>query len=320
MKKESFFSVLSGLISVFLFIGLGVAFTKQKQVKGIVSYLCSQKVVLIDEGLVQEREAFVLSKEEFFSQIGLVVYPEDKVSETLPFNLCQGTVVEIKRAPTIYLDVGGKKEIVRSWQDTVADLLKEKKVVLGSKDRVEPSLTDKIKTGMTIKVVRVGERIEEKTVALSFAVKRQPDPDMVKGKNRVIQAGEYGEKKVVYKVVTENGKDVKWIKIEEKVTKEPKTKIIAYGTKPKTTYLATGEARWYIFTSRMIGACNLVPKGTKLLVTNLDNGRSIEVVASGWGAFGFPTVIDLSTSAFEALGGELWQGVLPRIKIEKINE
>lgn len=320
MKRESFISLFSGLFSAFLFIVLVVLFYQHQQVKGVSSYLCLQKVVLVDEGLIQEREAFGIDREEFFSQINLVVYPEDRVSESIPFNLCQGVVVKIERAPVVYLDIGGKKEVVRTWQNDVRGLLKEKRVVLGEKDRVEPSLAGKIKTGMTIKVVRVGERTEEKTVSLSFSVKRQPDPDMVKGKSRVIQAGEYGEKKVVYKVVTENGKDVKWIKVEEKVIKAPKPKIIAYGTKPRTTYLATGKAKWYIITSRLIGACNLVPKGTKLLVTNLDNGRSVEITASGWGAFGFPTVVDLSSAAFEALGGELWQGVLPNIKVEKINE
>ncbi len=318
---ERFWSLLGGLSLVACWLFLGVLFFKhQNQVKGLVSYSCAQRVVLIDNGKIEEREAFSLTKEEFFDQIGLKVYPEDKVFESLPFNLCQGLVIKIQRAPLIYLDIGGKQKEVRSWQPTVKDLLREQKIVLGTRDRVEPSLSAKISTGMRIRVIRVGERIEHKEISLSFVTQRKPDPNLVKGKARIVQEGKKGKKIVTYKVITENGRDVRWVRLEEKIVSPPKPRIIAYGTKPRTTYLATGQAKWYIITPKLIGACNLVPKGTRLLVTNLDNGRSVEIVASGWGAFGYPTVVDLSSAAFEALGGELWQGVLPRVKVEKINE
>jgi len=318
--RLKFRAILVGFVSVVVCLGLLGAELGHKKVKGKRSFFCSQKVIFNDNNRIEDKISFALNEKDFFKEHNIEVFSEDKLSKTLPFNLCKGVILKIERAPVVEVEIGGKNQIVRTWQKKVSDLLKEKKIFLGKKDRVEPNIDSLIYSGLKVRVIRIGERTEEEIVKIAFNSEQRPDNNLVRGETRVLQQGEYGEKIIVYKITSENNVDVKKEIISEKVLKQPKNRIIAYGTKPPTTYLATGQAKWYIQTNQMIGACNLVPKGTRLLVTNLANGKSVEVISSGWGAFTNPVVIDLSTSAFEKLGGNLWLGLIPNVKVEKINE
>lgn len=79
----------------------------------------------------------------------------------------------------------------------------------------------------------------------------------------------------------------------------------------------SGRATWYRDKNKPLGAAtNLFPIGTKVKVTNLDNGKTIEVeIVSTWrGRKGY--VIDLVSTAFKKIA-PLGRGST-RVKIEKI--
>lgn len=65
-----------------------------------------------------------------------------------------------------------------------------------------------------------------------------------------------------------------------------------------------GQASYYRHPkySGLIAAHRTLPMGTHLLVTNLGNGRSVTVVVVDRGPFIRSRIIDVSTSAAEALG------------------
>jgi len=319
-KIDYIAGVISGIGAVIIFGLFAISGLRANNVQGAESYICSQKVIVIDKGIAQEKESFNQDLESFLNETKIVVYPEDKITLSVPFNLCLGEILTIDRAPVIYLTLGNEKKIIRSFKKTVKDVLPEKNISLGSKDKITPSLSSEISNQMSIIIVRIGERIEKEKLAIDYDVEERPDSNLVIGKTAILQEGIEGEKEVTLRITSENGVDVKKEVISETILRQPQKRIITYGTKPPTTYLAIGQAKWYTVDSAMIGACNLVSKGTPLLVTNLDNGRSVRVTASGGGAFGFPIIIDLSTSAFEALGGNLWQGILRNVKVEQINE
>jgi rare lipoprotein A len=67
--------------------------------------------------------------------------------------------------------------------------------------------------------------------------------------------------------------------------------------------------------NRLTAAHRTLPLGTRVLVTNLDNGRSVEVRINDRGPFVAGRVIDLSRAAARRLGA-LGTGVIPvRLKI-----
>jgi len=67
----------------------------------------------------------------------------------------------------------------------------------------------------------------------------------------------------------------------------------------------------------LIAASNIVPRGTKVRVVNLYNGKSVDVLIVG-GGLRSDRIIDLSTGAFLALGASLNQGLIKQVRLEKI--
>src|SRR5688500_3183014 len=93
----------------------------------------------------------------------------------------------------------------------------------------------------------------------------------------------------------------------------------------------TGIASWYgpgfhgkttasgvIYNQHDLTAAHqTLPLGTRVLVTNLDNGRSIEVLINDRGPFAKGRIIDLSFAAGEALG-MIRPGTIP-VRIEVVD-
>lgn len=68
--------------------------------------------------------------------------------------------------------------------------------------------------------------------------------------------------------------------------------------------LTVGQASWYKYKGGLFAASPDFPKGSKLRVTNLDNGQSVEVEVNDWGperAKHPDRVIDLDKEAFSAI-------------------
>jgi len=71
---------------------------------------------------------------------------------------------------------------------------------------------------------------ESKMEIISFETENQDDPTLAKGRTKVKQEGQDGEKQLKYKVTYVDGKETSRELISETVTKEPVKKIILAGT------------------------------------------------------------------------------------------
>jgi len=308
----------AGLVAIVLLFSFLIV--QDKKVKGAQSFWCLQKIIVQDKQSFFDYYTTETNLGHFFKTNNLIVYPEDKIALSLPLNVCKGSLIKIDRAPVINLKIGKNESIVRSWTSTVKDLLAEQKITLGAKDEVEPNLNVKVTNNMQVVLTHWGERTEKREEKIAFDTEEQPSADLVVGNSEVAFEGKVGKKIVTYKITSVNGDDISNEKMDEEIIEQPQNRIVLYGTKPKTTYLTQGQAKWYIDTDEMLAACNLVPRGTRLLITNLDNGKYVEVVASGGNnGFSYPVVVDLSTAAFSALGVSFWQGIIYNVKVEIIN-
>ena len=65
----------------------------------------------------------------------------------------------------------------------------------------------------------------------NFAVETRNDPSLLKGREKIVQAGKKGTVSRKFEIVKENGKEVSRKLLEEKLIKEPQTKIVAIGSK-----------------------------------------------------------------------------------------
>ena len=117
----------------------------------------------------------------------------------------------------------GSKEL--KYKVTYENGKEVKRELIGEKVTKEP-IKEIIEIG--IKVTEEKEEKEEKSI--KFETKHKENPKLEKGKSRVVQKGAEGIKELRYKVIYENGKEVKRDLIDEKVTKEPIDEIIEIGT------------------------------------------------------------------------------------------
>lgn len=100
-------------------------------------------------------------------------------------------------------------------------------------DDVTPSRDTVLKDGDTIHLVRLNSEEKTEKVAIDYKTETRKDDAIYEGETRVVTKGEKGEKTIVKKVSTTDGKVSGEEVVKEEVTKEPVTEVIAKGTKKR---------------------------------------------------------------------------------------
>nr|WP_290907655.1 G5 and 3D domain-containing protein [Anoxybacillus sp.] len=173
------------------------------------------------------------SVKELLAAQHIAVGPYDYVFPSLEAEIKKGMTISFEKAFPIQLNVGGKQQQVWATSTTVADFLKQQNIVLNELDRVEPSLHEKIKANMVVKVVKVQKVTDVVEEAVDFAVVTRKDDRLPKGERRVIHPGEKGLVSKQYEIVLENGKEVSRTLVQTKTLKQSKDLVIAVGTKER---------------------------------------------------------------------------------------
>jgi uncharacterized protein YabE (DUF348 family) len=133
---------------------------------------------------------------------------------------------------SISIKVGtGKTKHVRTNALTVADLLAQRHIKLGTYDGVKPSLTTRLKSGTKVVVKRVRVRTATISTTVYHTVVRK-SAKLRRGLTKVLAAGKAGKAKDTYRIVRVNGKVAKKVRIKRVVTVAPSgTRVILLGTK-----------------------------------------------------------------------------------------
>lgn len=244
--------------------------------------------------------------------LGLTVYPEDRVLAFPDPELGIGSVVTLERAPIIKLLDGKKKLQLRSWMKTAGELLAEKGIDLGVDDKTNFRSDSRIYDGSELLIIRVAITTVTESEETKYKTETKNNPQVEKGVKKVLQRGELGEKKLIYEVRREDGVEVSRKLIKTEVVKESINEVVEIGTKV-LVYLS-GEASWYNAPA-MTAACRDIPKGTMVRVVNTANGKSVVAKINDYIGHR-DRVIDLSSDAFAQLA-PLGQGVIKNVRVEK---
>lgn len=86
----------------------------------------------------------------------------------------------------------------------------------------------------------VSEEIVMYTEKISFETEYKESSEFYKGEKITQKYGNYGKREVAAKIVKENGREVSRDILEEKVVKQPVTRLVALGTKPPPPRQGTG--------------------------------------------------------------------------------
>lgn len=250
--------------------------------------------------------------------VGQSYFPQDKTTVFPELSLGLGGVISIERAQPIRLAEGKREYTIRTWENSVAGLLKEQNIPLGVDDKISPEVRSTLRSDTAIVITRVARTIVKDTQTIAFKVLQQDDATIYRGQQVVAQSGKNGQLEKQYLVIREDGIPVSQTLVSSAYLLKPVDKIIKIGTKLKIGRSYSGRATWYDCCGTKV-ASDKFPKGTQIQIVNLSSGKKIITKVDGCICGARPDlVVDLHPSYFTQLGGSLSDGIMPQMRIDEI--
>jgi uncharacterized protein YabE (DUF348 family) len=247
------------------------------------------------------------------------VYPEDKVSSDLVLDPVSvnavGVMVKIDRAPVYYVAIDDKSVEVRSWNPQVLNILTLSKQSINPQDEVSPSKDTNLVPGDTIVVTRINEVDIPVTSEIAYKTQNTTSSAVAFGQSKVTQSGTNGQISKVYHVVYKNGVEVsRWLK-SSSVTRPVQHKIVFRGS-------MSGKSNWGPYYEDNKGPYTTsfhYPGyvGRYLLITNNATKKQVKVKIVDIGPDA--ALLDLSTTAFEEIGGSVFHGHIDSVTVSLID-
>ncbi len=169
------------------------------------------------------------------ARAGVRLYPEDIVTVTTSDNLVLQPIIGmqavITRATPVNVSLYGSSAItMRTQSKTVGDFIKDKKIVITSKDTVKPALSTPITANMQIDIIRDGIHTITVTSDVPAPVETITDSSLSIGATAVRQEGSAGKRVDTYEINVQQGQEVSRKLLQSVTTVEPVTRIVALGT------------------------------------------------------------------------------------------
>ena len=183
------------------------------------------------KGLSDSSDPFVIAQ-----NLGAEPNIEDKFSAFPEIKMGIGSKITLYRAPTFTIIDGKKKQVVRSWQKTVGDLIVEKNLPeIGLDDRINFATDVELEDKMEIRIIRVAITTVIDKQPIQYQTVKKEDKTLDEGKTRVETAGVKGVKSLYYQVRREDGVEIARTLQKTEVTTVPVNEILIIGTKPVIT-------------------------------------------------------------------------------------
>jgi uncharacterized protein YabE (DUF348 family) len=233
----------------------------------------------------------------------LAILPtEDRFSMNQP--------VGTSRVVGVRVVVLGKDHDILTNASTVRELLSAMGIEPDGGDRVLPSPRTPLHPGMSVRYADIEFRTRELDVPIPFVTSTSYSDTLDPGEIRVTRRGEVGLAVETYRVRLVNGEVVGRVLLDRRVIREaiPAHRVVGH-RESGSHGTQSGEAAWYDAPGTGYTAAHpSLPFGTVVTVTNVSSGESVKVVINDRGPFG-GRIIDLSPEAFDAITGNLGQGI-----------
>lgn len=166
---------------------------------------------------------------------GLATYNEDIFTlERIDNFLAEDSIglkLTIKRSIPVNLVLYGQNVAIHTQSKTIAELIKEKHIVLGKDDGVAPAQDTPITANLTVDVYRNGVQTINEEQEITAPIKHIQDADHDVGYSQVQDPGAPGKKVVTYQIELKNGQEISRKEIQSVVTVQPKEQVIVVGVK-----------------------------------------------------------------------------------------
>ena len=195
----------------------------------------------------QERQVWTtaLTVEEALRQLGMHANGFETSADRSRRIPLLGLALDIRSAKKVILTDGAEPpREVTSTALTIEELLADLGVPLEITDTVAPEAATPLTAGMTIAVTRVRTSEVTETQAIAPPVEKTEDPEMAKGEEKVLAEGTPGERIVVFRVTTTNGKVTNREEISFTIITEPTVRKVVVGTKPPVNPIIADGTVW----------------------------------------------------------------------------
>lgn len=142
--------------------------------------------------------------------------------------------------------VDGQRLAVDTQAETVDEVLRGEKIVLGPDDRVDPPGYTPIERTATIQIVRVTFKTERQSGPIEFTRRVIRDDALPDGKVQVVQLGANGEQEITFQLTLEDQKEVSRRETGRATTKPPRDEILEIGTQNSLPRVAFGGTIAYL--------------------------------------------------------------------------
>lgn len=148
-----------------------------------------------------------------------------------PNTATPATQMVIKRSKNITFSLYGTSSPLRTHENTVAGLLRERDITLEDGDEVNVPLATKITEGMTVSLDKVNRNSETVEEVAPFAEEQVRDAQQPTTYRKVQSPGKNGKKLVTYETVSKNGGAPVRTAVKEVITERPVNQIVIVGAK-----------------------------------------------------------------------------------------
>jgi uncharacterized protein YabE (DUF348 family)/3D (Asp-Asp-Asp) domain-containing protein len=167
---------------------------------------------------------------EALFEAGVTLYLADVVTPDLSAPVSKEMTVTIQRSQPISIVADGVTLETRVQGQSVQEALAGAGVMLVGLDYSIPSEESPLQPGMSIRVIRVMEQVEQKQAVIPFETIYQPDATLELDQERVVQEGQNGVLQTNTRIRYENGVEVSRADESSTVAREALNRIMAYGT------------------------------------------------------------------------------------------
>ncbi|MGY0059002.1 ubiquitin-like domain-containing protein [Streptomyces sp. LZ34] len=144
-----------------------------------------------------------------------------------------GLDLDVRTERTVTFMADGREHTLRTNAATVAEALAEARIALHDQDTTSVPQESFPRDGQTISVMRISGREEVRDRAIPFPTVRRADPTVLQGAELLAAVGEPGLERTTYLVRTVNGVRQRPRKLRTRVVREPVTRVVRVGTKPR---------------------------------------------------------------------------------------
>lgn len=161
------------------------------------------------------------------------------VSRSLPIGR-QGLSFSLTTPKAVTVKVDGGTKSVTTTSATVADLLTELNLKLGTLDKISVVPATAVTPGLAVAITRISTKQQTVTETVAYSTKNVSTSSMYKGDTKVTTPGKNGSQQATYRLTYVDGKLYTKRLVSTHVTVNPVTKVVQVGTKARPASSSSG--------------------------------------------------------------------------------